>query len=296
VVKGGGDCLEALGSVETVLLDKTGTITQGKFQILHLQEIGDFKTRREMLELLALLEGPCSHPISATLVKAAQQEAGTLSSTAAAKRVENHCILTGEGVTGIVDGQQVYVGNVRLFERLGMYQALPTAYQGLAHEWNMQGGSVGFVGVAATKRTANSGSDSDDGDDKKGGICGIFCVTDIVRPEAAQVLASLQRHGICVQMLTGDGLGSAMAVAQQVGIPLEHVHARLLPEAKMHHVKGLKTSLHLPSAAAAASGTRFRKVLDHCFSLGGLLRRTPRILFCGDGVNDAVSDGGIVIY
>jgi Zn2+/Cd2+-exporting ATPase len=172
IVKGGGDCLETLGSVETVLLDKTGTITQGKFQILHLQEIGDFKTRREMLELLALLEGQCSHPISATLVKAAQEEAGTLSSTAAARRVENHCILTGEGVTGVVDGQHVYVGNVRLFERLGMYQALPTAYQGLAQEWNMQGGSVGFVGVSAPTRISDGG-DFDD-NDITGGICGIL--------------------------------------------------------------------------------------------------------------------------
>jgi cation transport ATPase len=88
-------------------------------------------------------------------------------------------------------------------------------------------------------------------------------------------------------MLTGDGQGAAMAVAEQVGIPPEHVHARLLPEDKLHHVKGLKASRHIPSESL---GTGFRELLNRCLSLGGLLRRTPRVLFCGDGVNDAVSD------
>ena len=255
VVKGGAS-LEALGSVDTVVIDKTGTITEGKFSVTHLEQVGETRPRKEMLKLLALMEAPSSHPLSATLVRAAKNEGVSIPRDVS---VEEHTILKGEGVTAKVNGRNIYVGNQRLFERIGMYESLEETYKGLAEEWSAEGGSVGFLGVEGE------------------GIIGSFCMTDVVRPEARQAIQSLYRGGIKVMMLTGDGEGAASSVAKQVGIPEEHVHSQLLPEDKLHFVGSLK-----------------RPAPKNSF---GLFRRKPRVLFIGDGVNDgpaiAVADVGV---
>ena len=256
VVKGGAN-LETLGSVNTVLFDKTGTLTEGKFKILHLKEIGKTRNRSEMLELLATMEAPSSHPLSATLVQAARNEGVLVSKD---KNVREHSILKGEGVTAVVDGKQVYVGNVRLFDRIGMFANLSDSYKSLAQEWNTAGCSVGFIGVEGE------------------GIIGAFCVTDIVRSESKEVVESLLLDGVKVKMLTGDGEGAAHSVASQVGLSGDCVHAKLLPEDKLQYVNNL-----IEEDTALASVT---KHTNRCGSYG-LLRRKKAILFCGDGVNDA---------
>lgn len=247
----------ALGSVKTVILDKTGTITEGKFAVTAVELIGENRTRSEMLALLAAMEGPSSHPLSATLVQAAKKEGVTTSKDL---NLKGHAILKGEGVSGTINGENVYVGNQRLFTRIGMYEHLPDKYKTLAEEWSTQhGGTVGFIGVEGE------------------GIIGSYCVTDVVRPEAREAIEELQFHGIDVLMLTGDGDGAAKAVAQQVGLSESAVHSQLLPEDKLHFVGSLK----YPS-----QGSSF-----------GLFRRYPRVLFCGDGVNDApalaIADVGV---
>jgi Cd2+/Zn2+-exporting ATPase len=255
VVKGGAS-LEALGSVETVILDKTGTITEGKFNVTHLEEVGDTRTRKEMLGLLALMEAPSSHPLSATLVKAAKREGVSVPADAV---MTEHTILKGEGVMATVDGKQVYVGNRLLFERIGMYENLPQAYQGLAVEWGDRGGTVGFLGVEGE------------------GIIGAFSMTDLVRDEAKETIETLMMRGVKVLMLTGDGEGAAKAVGRQVGLGESSIHFQLSPEDKLHYLSGIKQT---------APSNSF-----------GLFRRQPKILFCGDGVNDApalaVADVGV---
>uniref|UniRef100_A0A7S3L7V9 HMA domain-containing protein n=1 Tax=Amphora coffeiformis TaxID=265554 RepID=A0A7S3L7V9_9STRA len=254
IIKGGA-YLEALGHVRTVLLDKTGTLTEGKFQIMELTEIGETRSRAEMLGLMALLEASSSHPLSAALVKAAAKEGVQVPTEL---RMEDHTILKGEGVTAVVEGKQVYVGNQRLFDRLGMYMDLPKAYKSVAENWQSNGASVGFVGV------------------EREGIIGFYCVTDAVRPEAADAVTTLQIHGLRVEMLTGDGDGAAIAVASQIGLPNSAVHAKLLPEDKLHLVGRMRSP---PSR-------RF-------------LQRNSTVLFCGDGVNDgpalAVADVGVAM-
>ena len=265
VVKGGAS-LEALGSVKTVLFDKTGTLTEGKFKIMHLQEVGDSYARKQMLELLAMMEAPSSHPLAASLVQAARNEGVSVPRD---KQVREHTILKGEGVTATVDGKQVYVGNVRLFDRIGLYNSLEEARKARVQEWTAAGGSVGFIGVEGP------------------GIIGMFCVTDTVRPESMEVMEALLLENVQVKMLTGDSEGAAHSVAQQVGLAGDCVHAKLLPEDKLRYVESLKDEVVLSSSSSS-----FSKFFSY-----GLFRRKKAVLFCGDGVNDApalaASDVGV---
>jgi Cd2+/Zn2+-exporting ATPase len=267
----GGASLEALGSISHVILDKTGTLTEGKFSVVALEVINCTEaqpqaqkySRSDMLQLLAAMEAPSSHPLSATLVQAAQREMTTMDVRMTNWNVQDHTILKGEGVTAYVNGTQVYVGNRRLFERVGMYAQLPDHYKVMTDRWSdEQGGTVGFIGVQGT------------------GIIGCYCMKDRVRPESKQTVSALLSDGVRVIMLTGDGEGAARAVAQQVGLPSGAVHSQLLPEDKLHFIGSLKSPHNNANSVAC-----------------GLLRRRNQILFCGDGVNDApaltVADIGV---
>eukprot|EP00979_Chaetoceros_neogracilis_P007551 scaffold1598_cov259-Chaetoceros_neogracile.AAC.1 len=203
------------------------------------------------------MEAPSSHPLAATLVLAAKAEGIERSINT---KVLNHTILHGEGVTAIVDGEEVYVGNMRLFDRLLMYEGLSVDDKARANQWNEEGGTVGFIGVKAV------------------GIVGMFCVADGIRPEARNVVTSLVNDEVKVMMLTGDGDGAAKAVARAVGLPLECVQSRLTPDAKLHCV-------------ASELGLSKRT--------GGLWSKKELLLFVGDGVNDApalsVADIGVAM-
>lgn len=240
IVKGGA-YLEALGRVNTVVLDKTGTITHGQFHVKHLETVGSARAREEMLELLALMEAPSSHPLSETLVRATKKEGISIRKDA---DVTLHTILKGEGVTAKVNEEQVYVGNTRLFERIRMYEHLPSSFRETVTEWANDGGTVGFIGIDGV------------------GIIGAFSMTDTIREEAYSVIQTLHMRDINVVMLTGDGDGAAQAVARQVGIPSESVHSQLLPEDKMHFVGSLKR----PTPRGFVFG-----------------REKSKVLFCGDG-------------
>jgi len=255
IVKGGAS-LEALGSVDKVIFDKTGTLTQGKFVLSELETVGERLSRREMLEYLHLLEQPSSHPLSTTLVAAARQEGVGVPKH---RTMKAHTVLKGEGVTADVDGEQIYVGNKRLFQRLGMYESLG-AVKNQTEAWSGAGGTVGFIGI----------------EDK--GIVGTFCVTDAIRPEAKDIVKSLLDGGIEVIMLTGDGEGAAQSVAKQIGLPSSAVHSQLLPEDKLHFVG----SLIQPPAKRCTSCTP-----------------KSLVMMVGDGINDApalaVADVGVAM-
>ena len=256
VVKGGAS-LEALGSVRTVLLDKTGTLTEGKFHVTHLDLVGTQKTRKEMLELLVLLETPSSHPLSTALVKAAHREGVTAPPNVS---VQDHTTLQGEGVTAQVQGQQVWVGNERLMDRLQIELDSETRLN--ARDWSSRGSTVGFLAT------------------QNDGILGAFAVTDKVRDDAPDLIHAF--HALDVHMLTGDSVGAAEAVARQIGLPLSKVHAGLRPEDKLHWVSRVQDE------AATTTNTSFN-----------ILRRRPTVLFCGDGVNDgpalAAADIGVAM-
>jgi Zn2+/Cd2+-exporting ATPase len=263
IVKGGAH-LEALGAVVHVVMDKTGTITHGQFRVDHLKEIGTARTRKEMLELLALMEAPSSHPLSETLVRAARKEGVSMPKDA---HVALHTILKGEGVTAQVNGKQVYVGNKRLFERIQMYDDLPMSDRNMSMQWADNGATVGFIGVEGE------------------GIIGTFSMVDTIREEAFDTIQALRRNNINVVMLTGDGNGAAHAVAKQVGIPPSSVHSQLLPEDKLHFVGSLIT----PESSGCGPWKSKSKVLF----IGDGINDTPALAVADVGVS--MGDGAAAL-
>ncbi|KAL3918150.1 MAG: hypothetical protein SGILL_004373 [Bacillariaceae sp.] len=256
VIIKGGSKLEAMGSVDRVIFDKTGTLTKGAFSVTHLEATTLSKTRQEMLELLALMQERSSHPLSSSLVRAVKDEGVQIPRH---MTVAEHKILKGEGITAKVGGKsQVYVGNQRLFSRLGMLASLSEEHKRLIIEWGTTGGTIGFIGS------------------QDAGIIGMFCVKDQVREEAKGVITELKEAQIETLMCTGDSDFAAHAVAKEIGMPSGSVNSQLLPEDKLHLVGSLK-----------------RPQPRRC----GLFRQHRYVLFCGDGVNDApalaVADVGV---
>ena len=254
IIKGGSK-LEAMGSVDRIVFDKTGTLTKGKFTVSHLEVVGTTKRREEMLQLLALMQDRSSHPLSQTLVQAAKDEGVNVPRHLHAT---DHTILKGEGITAKADGKVVYVGNQRLFDRIGMFESLPMNYKELVNSWSSTGGTIGFIGT-----------DQDS-------IIGAFCVKDAVREEARMTIQGFKEAFIDTMICTGDSNAAAHAVAKEIGIPRGAVHSQLLPEDKLHYVGSLKR----PQPKTFA-----------------LCREKRYVLFCGDGVNDApalaVADIGV---
>ena len=222
IVKSGAT-LETIGSISSVVLDKTGTITEGQFCVANLLTTKTY-TRQEVLTLLLIMEAPSSHPISVALVNAAKAE-GIHTAPPEYSSVRDHTVLDGEGVTALVNDTRVYVGNQRLFERLGMYHHLSPDERHRIQQWeSTDGATIGFVGIDNV------------------GIMGYYSLTDTIRPEATATIASLQQlYGTTnVHMLTGDNMGAAQAVGTAVGLCSSTIHAKLLPEDKLSFVRNLQ--------------------------------------------------------
>mmetsp|Transcript_26495 Transcript_26495/g.35390 ORF Transcript_26495/g.35390 Transcript_26495/m.35390 type:complete len:360 (+) Transcript_26495:3000-4079(+) len=236
--------------VKKVAFDKTGTLTEGKFALLHLNVIGRRRTREEVLEYMALIQARASHPIGAAIVQAAKNENVSIS---ADKSVESHILLQGEGVSAVVNGKQFHIGNPRLFQRIGYYDDIPETSKALVSDWASIGGTVGFLGIEGE------------------GIIASYCVADAVRKESKSVVGSLEKIGISVTMLTGDGNDAANAIGEQVGLTPEGIRSELFPKDKLDIVNGMIEE-------GLSEGSSF---------LFNLFNRRKLVLMCGDGVNDA---------
>jgi soluble P-type ATPase len=240
--------LESLGLVKRIAFDKTGTLTQGQFALLHLEVVGSRRSRKEVLEMLSLMEERASHPLSQAILVAARNEGVSIPMNTT---VLNHTFIAGEGVKGTVNGCEVYVGNERLFKRLGLFNDLPASTKDTCNLWASTGGTVGFMSI--------------EGD----GIVCTYSVTDAVRPEAKEVVDMLHRMGISVSMLTGDNTDTALAIGEQIGLSESQIRSRLLPEEKLSIVNSLKEAKNARSVVSNP------------------LSKPCLVLMCGDGVNDA---------
>lgn len=218
VIVKGGQHLESLGRVGKIAFDKTGTLSEGSFKMLDFRVIGDKRKRKEVLEYLALMEEPASHPLSDALVKGAANEQVSVPRHL---QLKNHTMVAGEGITATVDDQLVHVGNKKMFKRLGLYRQLLEKDVAMVDEWAASGGTTGFVAI--------------EGD----GIVGCYCVADKIRDEAKSAVRGLKEMGIAITMLTGDQRPAAMKIGRQIGLVESDVRSSLLPDEKLTAIEGM---------------------------------------------------------
>jgi len=203
------EALELMEKVDTLVLDKTGTLTEGKPRLTKVVALGEVP-ENDLLRLVAGLERSSEHPLAAAIVKAAEERGLNLS---AAGSFES---LTGKGVIGRVEEREVAVGNAALFEarKIGAEALLK-----LADELRHQGQTVMLAAV-------------------DGKPAGLIAVADPIKSSAQEAVASLKRSGLRLVMLTGDNRATAAAIAKELGIT--EFEAEVLPEKKLAIVKKLQ--------------------------------------------------------
>ena len=203
------EALERMERVNTLVVDKTGTLTEGRPSVTSvLVAAGTAET--EILPLAASLERSSEHPLAAAVVAAARTRGMTLSDTT------NFVSLTGKGVTGTVSGRAVALGNQKLMDDLGIaFGTLGTD----AERLRADGSTALFVAVDAK-------------------AAAVIAVGDPIKATTIAALDALRADGIQIAMLTGDNATTARAVATKLGIT--DVHADVLPEDKLRIVRELK--------------------------------------------------------
>ena len=201
--------IENLCKVDTLIVDKTGTLTEGKPTFERAVGAAGFN-EDEVLHLAASLDQGSEHPLAAAIVTAARARNLTLD------KAEQFDSASGIGVRGVVGGKALALGNTTLMQQLGIDVA-PLATQ--AEELRGQGASVMHLGV-------------------DGKLAGLLAVSDPVKATTAEALASLRKSGLRIIMATGDGLTTAQAVGKRLGI--EEVHGEVKPADKLQLVERLQ--------------------------------------------------------
>ncbi len=203
------EALEVLEKVDTLVVDKTGTLTVGKPRLTTVVA-SPAETESELLRLAASLERGSEHPLAASIV------AGALEKGLALSEAEDFRSLTGKGVVGRVDGRSVALGNRRLLEELGI-ESGPLIEQ--AETLRQDGQTVMFGAI-------------------DGQAAGLLGVSDPIKDSTREAIRLLREDGIRIVMLTGDSRTTAEAVAEKLGI--DQVEAEVLPAQKSEVVKRLQ--------------------------------------------------------
>lgn len=205
--------IEALREVDTLVVDKTGTLTLGRPQLRQVHAVAGF-TEHEVLQLAASLDQGSEHPLARAIVAAACEQQLNLSA------VEQFDSASGVGVTGVVNGQPLVLGNTVFLQQHGIEVE---ALRGKADELRATGASV--VQLAC-----------------EGRVMGLLAVADPVKESTPQALQLLQQSGLHIIMATGDGEVTARAVAQKLGI--DEVHSEVTPADKLKLVADLQAKGH----------------------------------------------------
>ncbi|MCC6694448.1 MAG: heavy metal translocating P-type ATPase [Candidatus Hydrogenedentes bacterium] len=205
------EALEILGKVDTLVVDKTGTLTEGKPRLVSVELLEGTGNEADLLRYAASIEQASEHPLAAAIVEGARHRGV---STAAVQGFQSH---TGKGVAGSIDGASIALGNTALFVELGIQ--IGGAEQ-RAESLRAQGQTVVFVAA-------------------NGRLAGLLGVADPVKPSTPEALKALHAAGIKVIMVTGDNRGTAEAVARSLG--LDDVEAGVLPAQKGDVVKRLQS-------------------------------------------------------
>ena len=212
------EALEVLEKVDTLVVDKTGTLTEGKPRLTAVVAVAG-QDEAALLRLAASLERGSEHPLAAAIVAAAQEQGVNLSPA------ENFRSLTGEGVIGTVDGQIVALGNHHLFDELAIDLSALLAQ---AEDLRKDGQTVMYVTI-------------------NGRPAGLIGVADPIKASTFEALQTLRADGIRIVMLTGDSRTTAAAVARKLGIA--EVEAEVLPDQKGEVIKRLQAQSRVVAMA-----------------------------------------------
>jgi len=207
----GGEPLEAAHKIQTVVLDKTGTITAGRPEVTDVEVTSDAITHDELIAYVAGIERGSEHPLASAIVQYADERG------IACKTIDAFEAVIGHGIAGECGTHRVLVGNRKLMAAQGI--DLDDDARTRADELAEQGKTAVFVALA-------------------GVLAGIIAIADVVKPTSAQAVTRLKQMGIEVAMMTGDDTRTAHAIAAQVGI--EEVMAEVLPGDKAAQVAQLQ--------------------------------------------------------
>ena len=217
----GGEVMDNLSKVDTLVFDKTGTLTKGKPEVTDIQTYNKYH-EDVLLKLVAEAETISEHHLGQTIVKEAEARELTLD-----RAPENSVVVKGAGIRATVGDNELSIGNRKLMETDNI--VIPQEVNAYAVKREKAGNTAIYAAV-------------------DGKIAGIFSIADQIRDDAARALAEMRENGVKkIVMLTGDNRHTAELVANQLGI--DEVHAELLPEDKVTHVKRLKESGHVVAMA-----------------------------------------------
>jgi len=261
----GGESLERAGSATTVVLDKTGTITEGRPSVVSIQVRAPW-TADEVLAIAGSIESASEHPLASAITESAQARGVALS------RPESFGAVAGKGATGTVQGRAVAIGNAALMA-----------------DWGID---VSPLGAWATDRTRRAETVAFVNID--GALAGAIAVADAVRPTSVASVKRLREMGLDVVLLTGDVETTAQAVAREVGI--DRVIAGVLPEGKVDAIRELQERGHVvvmvgdgindaPALARADVGVAMGSGTDVAIEAGDIALLRPDL----GGVADAIA-------
>jgi len=203
------EAIEALRQIDTLVVDKTGTLTEGRPAFRAVQPVAPFSAD-EVLRWAASLDQGSEHPLAAAIVAEARARGVTLTS------VDEFDSLTGMGVQGVVEGKAVLLGNTALMDEHGI--ALD-ALRDAAEQLREAAASVMYLAV-------------------DGRLGGLLAVADPIKASTAEAIAQLHRDGLRIVMATGDGIATAKAVAAELG--LDEVHGEMRPADKAELIRSLQ--------------------------------------------------------
>jgi Cu+-exporting ATPase len=212
------EALELLEKMSVLVVDKTGTLTEGKPKLTSVVAFPEVISEDQLLHLAASLEQASEHPLASAIISGAKER--NLPLTAA----EHFESFTGKGIQGVVDGRTVLLGNQALLDQF----KIDTRNAHRAEEFRQQGQTVMFVAV-------------------NGHLAGLIGVADPIKQTTAEAIRKLHQEGIRLVMLTGDSHTTALTVAKQLGI--DEVEAEVLPAGKAGAVKRLQANRRIVAVA-----------------------------------------------
>lgn len=212
------EALELMEKVDTLVIDKTGTLTEGHPKVQDVVALNAF-TENEVVSYAASLEQRSEHPLAQAIVEHANEK------NIKFMEAKNFDSITGKGIHGIIDDKRIAFGNAALMSDIGADIA---ALQNKTQELQALAKTVMFLAV-----------------DKK--VAGLVSVTDTIKPTAARAIAELKTAGIRIVLLTGDNEATAASVARQLGI--DDVKANVMPSDKYQHVQMLQAAGHVVAMA-----------------------------------------------